>query len=84
MHAGPADGICALAPGLMEGASGLPVFSNLGDGDTAQLTRLQPEGYLWRIQLVAFTADGSLRHTQERQTEFCAGAVGALRQRSYF
>jgi biotin transport system substrate-specific component len=52
---GSRRGFAALVLYLMEGASGLPVFSHPGLGGVAQL--LGPTGgYLWSYPLVAFTA----------------------------
>src|SRR5258706_6342395 len=52
---GSRRGFAALVLYLMEGASGLPVFSHPGLGGVAQL--LGPTaGYLWAYPLVAFTA----------------------------
>jgi len=59
---GSRRGFAALALYLMEGASGLPVFSHPGLGGVAQL--LGPTaGYLWAYPLVAFTAGWILERT---------------------
>src|SRR5258706_11072977 len=59
---GSRRGFAALVLYLMEGASGLPVFSHPGLGGIAQL--LGPTaGYLWAYPLVAFTAGWILERT---------------------
>lgn len=59
---GSRRGFAALVLYLMEGASGLPVFSHPGLGGVAQL--LGPTGgYLWAYPLVAFTAGWILERT---------------------
>jgi biotin transport system substrate-specific component len=59
---GSRRGFAALVLYLMEGASGLPVFSHPGLGGVAQL--LGPTGgYLWAYPLVAFAAGWILERT---------------------
>jgi biotin transport system substrate-specific component len=76
---GSRRGFAALVLYLMEGASGLPVFSHPGLGGVAQL--LGPTGgYLWAYPLVAFTAGWILERTdtdQERTDRTFARAAFA-------
>jgi len=65
---GSRRGFAALVLYLMEGASGLPVFSHPGLGGVAQL--LGPTGgYLWAYPLVAFTAGWIFERTDEERTD---------------
>ena len=65
---GSRRGFAALVLYLMEGASGLPVFSHPGLGGVAQL--LGPTGgYLWAYPLVAFTAGWILERTDQERTD---------------
>jgi biotin transport system substrate-specific component len=64
---GSRRGFAALVLYLMEGASGLPVFSHPGLGGLAQL--LGPTGgYLWAYPLVAFTAGWIIERTNQERT----------------
>jgi biotin transport system substrate-specific component len=65
---GSRRGFAALVLYLMEGASGLPVFSHPGLGGVAQL--LGPSGgYLWAYPLVAFTAGWILERTDQERSD---------------
>jgi biotin transport system substrate-specific component len=65
---GSRRGFAALVLYLMEGASGLPVFSHPGLGGVAQL--LGPTGgYLWAYPLVAFTAGWIWERTDGERTD---------------
>jgi biotin transport system substrate-specific component len=65
---GSRRGFAALVLYLMEGASGLPVFSHPGLGGVAQL--LGPTGgYLWAYPLVAFTAGWIFERKDEERTD---------------
>jgi biotin transport system substrate-specific component len=65
---GSRRGFAALVLYLMEGASGLPVFSHPGLGGVAQL--LGPTGgYLWAYPLVAFTAGWIFERTDQERTD---------------
>ena len=65
---GSRRGFAALLLYLMEGASGLPVFSHPGLGGVAQL--LGPTGgYLWAYPLVAFTAGWIFERKDEERTD---------------
>jgi biotin transport system substrate-specific component len=65
---GSRRGFAALVLYLMEGASGLPVFSHPGLGGVAQL--LGPTGgYLWAYPLVAFTAGWIFERPDKERTD---------------
>ena len=76
---GSRRGFAALVLYLMEGASGLPVFSHPGLGGIAQL--LGPTGgYLWAYPLVAFTAGWIIERTNQERTNttFSQAAVAGV------
>lgn len=74
---GPIDGALVLLAYLVEGASGLPVFSPTGPGGVAQL--LGPTGgYLLADPLVAFTAGWLARRTTAHLPAFPAALLSCL------
>jgi biotin transport system substrate-specific component len=73
---GSRRGFAALVLYLMEGASGLPVFSHPGLGGLAQL--LGPTGgYLWAYPLVAFTAGWIFERTDRTFAHAAFAGVAA-------
>jgi biotin transport system substrate-specific component len=72
---GPVDGALALLAYLVEGASGLPVFSSTGLGGLTQLFG-PTGGYLLAYPAVAFLSGGLTRRLQSRLSPFRAAALG--------
>jgi len=73
---GSRRGFAALVLYLMEGASGLPVFSHQGLGGIAQL--LGPTGgYLWAYPLVAFTAGWIFERTEKTFAHAALAGIAA-------
>lgn len=73
---GSRRGFTALALYLMEGASGLPVFSHPGLGGIAQL--LGPTGgFLWAYPLVAFVAGWIFERTEKSFARAALAGVAA-------
>src|SRR5581483_4817031 len=71
---GSKRGFAALALYLVEGASGMPVFSIAGLGGVAQLVGLTG-GYLMAYPFAAFTAGWIMEHGRK---SFTRAAIGSL------
>ena len=74
---GPVEGFAAMIAYLVEGASGLPVFSPTGPGGLLQL--LGPTGgFLMAYPLVALLCGGLTRRLEGRITPFPAALFGCI------
>lgn len=72
---GSRRGLAALALYLTEGAIGLPVFSSIGPGGTAQLFHGATSGFLLAYPLVAWLAGYVMEHGPKT---FARAALGGL------
>lgn len=72
---GPVDGFFAMLAYLVEGASGLPVFSPHGPGGVAQVLSMSG-GFLMIYPLVAFVAGALTRLSEKVMPRFAASLLG--------
>lgn len=72
---GPVDGFFAMLAYLVEGASGLPVFSPHGPGGVAQVLSMSG-GFLMIYPLVAFVAGALTRLSEKVMPRFAAALLG--------